>query len=130
MSCTPRRRRPRAVALAGLVAAVGLSAAAPTVAGAASDGWNCSLYGGNYCASARHSLISVSNYSPAGRVAGSAASWSTGPSELYGSWSWGNGYSCHGYGGGNVLYPLIKNGSSATATFSGGSTYGSGADSC
>lgn len=131
MSCTPRRRRSRAVVLAGLVAAVGLSAAAtPTIAGAASDGWNCNLAPNYYCSSDRHSLISVSNYNGSGRVTGAAASRSTGPGQLYGNWSWGNGYTCHGYGGGNILYPLIQNGSNVSGTFYGGSTWGSGADSC
>jgi hypothetical protein len=129
MSRTLRRRRTRSVVLAGLVATAGLTAAVP-VAGAASDGWSCNLTSGNYCSYARHSLVSVSNYSAAGRTAGSAASTTSGTGGLYGSWAWGNGYSCHSYSGNNLLYPLIKNGSSVSGTFSGGSTYGSGADSC
>lgn len=130
MSSTTARRSPRSVALLASLAVLGSAAALPTAASAATDTWSCSLPSGWTCSAPRHTLTSVSNYNPGGRSSGAAASFSTSPSQLHGSWSWGNGYTCHGYGAGNILYPLIKNGSTVTSAFYGTSTYGSGAASC
>jgi hypothetical protein len=130
MSSNTRRRSPRTVALLVALAAAGSAAALPSAASAATDTWNCSLPSGWTCAAPRHTLTSVSNYNPGGRSSGAAASRSTSAADLYGSWSYGNGWACHGYGAGNLLYPIIRNGSSVTSTFYGTSTYGSGAASC
>jgi hypothetical protein len=131
MSSSPRRRSLRTVALLGSLAALGVAGAAPSVAGAASDNWSCWLGSGSYCNTDRHSIRSVSNYSPNGRTVGSAASTTGGTGGLYGSFVYGGGYSCHSYSGANVLYPLISNNSGGgPAAFYGASTYGTGADSC
>jgi hypothetical protein len=124
------RRSKRTVALIGVLATLGTAAAVPSVAGAASDNWSCWLGPGSYCNTDRHSLRSVSNYSPNGRTAGSAASTTGGYGGLYGNFVYGNGYSCHSYSGANLLYPMISNNSGSSGAFYGASTYGSGADSC
>lgn len=130
MPSPTRRRSPRAVALIGVLAALGGAAVAPPAANAATDTWSCWISPGSYCNTSRHSLRSVSNSSSGGRSSGSAASTTGGTGGLYGSWVYGGGYSCHSYSGNNVLYPLIGNGSGGSAAFYGVSTYGAGADSC
>jgi hypothetical protein len=129
---TTPRRAPRTVATLALsagLAVAGLGLAVPS-SQAATDSWSCGLQGNQYCAAARHSLRAVGNYNGSGLTVGAAAGTTSNANSLYGSWSWGGGYTCHSYSGANVLYPLIRNGSGTTSTFYGNSSWGTGAQSC
>lgn len=124
-----RRRAPLTVALATLLA-TGATAVGAPAANAATDSWSCWLGASSACSYDRHTLRSARGSNPDNRKVGAGASTSTSQSQLYGAWSWGFGYACKFLYADRVLYPLIKNGGSTTATFYGSSTYGSGAASC
>lgn len=131
MTPRTRRRLPRTLALLGTTAAIaaGGLAAAPA-SQAASDSWSCYLGSNGWCINDRHSLIGVAAYSASGRTVAAGGSFNGNTSSMHGSWVAGNGYACRVFGGGNVLYPMIRNSSSVSTTVSGWSSWGSGASSC
>lgn len=126
-----RRRVPRALALLATTATVATAglAAAPA-SQAATDSWNCWLSSAGWCNYDRHSLIAVTAYSPAGRTVAAGGSFYGNSSSMHGSWIVGGGYACRIFSGANVLYPMLKNGSSVSSTVYGWSSWGSGASSC
>lgn len=127
-----RRRLPRALALLGTTAAVaagGLAVAVPATQ-AASSSWSCFLAPGTGCPDDRHSLVAVSASAPSSRQVFAVGSFTANGSQPHGQWWTGYGYTCRVYGGGNVLYPVIRNGSSGNSTVYGWSSWGTGAQSC
>ena len=131
MPLSSPRRLPRALALlatTATVAAAGLAAAPASQA--ASDSWNCWLASTGWCNNERHSLVAVTAYSALGRTVSAGGSFYGNTSSMHGVWITGGGYACRIYGGGNVLYPMIRNGSSVASTVYGWSSWGSGASSC
>jgi hypothetical protein len=128
-STTTRRRAPRALAALAVLAVAGTAATA-VPASAATDDWSCWLGSGSACSYDRHTLRSARGSNPQGRTVGAGASTVTSQSGLVGGWAWGGGYACRVLYADQILYPLIKNGSTVTATFYGSSTYGTGAASC
>lgn len=131
MPLRSRRRLPRTVALLATTATVATAglAAAPA-SQAATDDWNCWLASTGWCNYSRHSLVAVVAYSPQGRTVQAGGSFYGNTSSMHGVWIGGGGYACRIFGGGNVLYPMIRNGSSASSTVYGWSSFGSGASSC
>ncbi|MEV4421074.1 hypothetical protein AB0L40_13990 [Patulibacter sp. NPDC049589] len=132
MSSARPRRASRAAALIGSTLALGLAGlAGASAAQAGSDSWPCgSVPGSVTCPGDRHTLTSVKAFGASGRSVNAGASWNGTEGQLYANWAWGTGTTCHGYGAGNLLYPVVKNPNSTSMTMSGLSTFGSGAASC
>jgi hypothetical protein len=131
MTRISQRRASRTLALLGTTLAVGAAGLASSPAAqAASETQYCSLGGLSTCWWPRHTLTSVRTTGPSGTSMAAGASWEKDESGLYANWAWGTSKPCHAYGAGNLLYPLMKNGTSYANGYSGTSTWGSGAASC
>lgn len=127
---SPRRPSRALAVLASTAAFAAAGLAAAPASQAATDSWNCWLASSGWCLDDRHSLVAVTAYSAQGRAVAAGGSFNGNTSTMHGIWITGGGYACRVYGGGNVLYPMIRNGSSVASTVYGWSSWGSGASSC
>jgi hypothetical protein len=132
MTLSPSRRATRLTATLGVVATLLLILLTAGPARAGDVAWSCSLGSGRTCsANARHSLLmSAAYHDSTTRPLGAGASKDGTLAGLYGSFSWDTSWACHSYGGKNLLYPLIANGSSISLTVNGLMSYGSDGDTC
>jgi hypothetical protein len=128
MTIPPPRRLAELAALAMVAVVLPLTAASTSQAAYAD--WDCTLAPGAACGDSRHSVRSVSAFTPSRLMVGAVGSSSPSLNDMVGTMAWDTIYACKWYDGSRVLYPFVMNGSHTSIRVEGTVEFGSGTSGC